>query len=51
LLDLHQGNVDTPMKHSQTQSISPPSIDKSDSSLARMKRKHAMLQRVQSKNN
>jgi len=31
--------------HSPTQSISPPSIDKSDSSLARNKRKHAMLQR------
>ncbi|XP_039684480.1 uncharacterized protein [Medicago truncatula] len=35
----------TPMHHSPTQSISPPSIGKSDCSLARMKRKHAMLQR------
>lgn len=33
------------MHHSPTQSISPPSIGKSGCSLAKMKRKHAMLQR------
>ncbi|XP_039686975.1 uncharacterized protein [Medicago truncatula] len=36
---------DTSVHHSPTQSISPPSIGKSGCSLAKMKRKHAMLQR------